>query len=324
MSYKYHKNARTTVEIRKEIKRSNLSTKELAEKYNVHPNTVRKWKKRSMDDLEDRSHATGVKSYTLSEFERMIIAEVKRVTLFSIDDLLQILKPFIPNLNKDNLYITLKQKGLNRNELILPEKETKQKPIKKFKKYNQGYIHVDVKYLPKIKGDKKYLFVSIDRKTRLAFIKIYDNKSAKSAEDFLENITNFYPFKINKILTDNGKEFTDKFRPNTDFKPTGKHIFDQKCKKHKIEHRLTKPRTPKTNGMVERMNRRIEDKVLKKIRFDNYKDLKNCIIKYINDYNLYIKQKSLDYKSPVDFLKFMKKYKNWKYPIPHNQKRDNN
>ena len=112
MSYKYHKNARTTVEIRKEIKRSNLSTKELAEKSNVHPNTVRKWKKRSMDDLEDRSHATGVKSYTLSEFERMIITEVKTVTLFSIDDLLQILKPFIPNLNKDNLYVTLKQKGL--------------------------------------------------------------------------------------------------------------------------------------------------------------------------------------------------------------------
>ncbi len=68
---------------------------------------------------------------------------------------------------------------------------------------------------------------------------------------------------------------------------------------------------------------RVEDNVLKKIKFGNYIELKNFIRQYTNNYNLYIKQKILYYNSPVKFLKNMKKYENWKQPIPYNQKRYN-
>src|SRR5665213_1881141 len=37
------------------------------------------------------------------------------------------------------------------------------------------------------------------------------------------------------------------------------HRFDQICREHGIEHRLTKPNHPWTNGQVERMNRTIKD-----------------------------------------------------------------
>jgi len=330
MAYKYHPNARTTVQIRYEIKHSPLGARDAARKFNVHENTIRKWRKRNEENLQDRSHATTIKSYTLTEFEQKLIAEVKKSTLFSIDDLLEILKPFIPNLNKGNLYRTLKQKGLNNNKLILPPEETEKPPIKRFKEYEPGYIHMDIKYLPKINKQRKYLFVAIDRKTRLVFINIYDDKSAQSAENFLEKIIKFYPFVIHKILTDNGKEFTDRFRRNTnpsrlglaetDYKPTGKHIFDKKCSKHNIEHRLTKPSANwRTNGMVERMNRRIQDNVLKPIICKSYKELENNINKYINNYNFYIKQKNLDYLSPVEFLKSHYKVDKWKYLNQHNQ-----
>lgn len=83
MTYKYHPNARTTVQIRYEIKHSPLVTRDAARKFNVHENTIRKWRKRNEEDLQDRSHATTVKSYTLTEFERELIAEVKKSTLFS-------------------------------------------------------------------------------------------------------------------------------------------------------------------------------------------------------------------------------------------------
>jgi len=330
MAYKYHPNARTTVQIRYEIKHSPLGARDAARKFNVHENTIRKWRKRNEENLQDRSHATTIKSYTLTEFEQELIAEVKKSTLFSIDNLLEILKPFIPNLNKGNLYRTLKQKGFNNNKLILPPEETEKPPIKRFKEYEPGYIHMDIKYLPKINKQRKYLFVAIDRKTRLVFINIYDDKSAQSAENFLEKIIKFYPFVIHKILTDNGKEFTDRFRRNTnpsrlalaetDYKPTGKHIFDKKCSKHNIEHRLTKPSANwRTNGMVERMNRRIQDNVLKPIICKSYKELENNINKYINNYNFYIKQKNLDYLSPVEFLKSHYKVDKWKYLNQHNQ-----
>jgi len=41
--------------------------------------------------------------------------------------------------------------------------------------------------------------------------------------------------------------------------PTGTHEFDPLCEVLGSEHRLTKPRTPQTNGMVERFNARISD-----------------------------------------------------------------
>ena len=41
-----HPQARTTSQTRAEIKASNLSNAELAQKYNVHRHTIRKWKNR--------------------------------------------------------------------------------------------------------------------------------------------------------------------------------------------------------------------------------------------------------------------------------------
>jgi hypothetical protein len=41
--------------------------------------------------------------------------------------------------------------------------------------------------------------------------------------------------------------------------------------------------------------------------------------KYINNYNFYIKQKNLDYLSPVEFLKSHYKVDKWKYLSQYNQ-----
>lgn len=69
------------------------------------------------------------------------------------------------------------------------------------------------------------------------------------------------PFWIEKVLTDNGKEFTDQYCITGQREQTGKHIFDKICLENSIEHRLTKPRSPQTNGMVERFNGRIAELV---------------------------------------------------------------
>ena len=148
----------------------------------------------------------------------------------------------------------------NLKQLIAEQQEPQeQKKYKTFKDYIPGFIHVDIKYLPVMPDQSKrqYLYVAIDRATRWVYLEVLDDKKAKTAAGFLKRIHEACPVKVYIILTDNGKEFTDRFIANGEREPTGKHLFDQFCIKHGIEHRLIKPRHPQTNGMVERFNGRI-------------------------------------------------------------------
>jgi transposase InsO family protein len=170
-----------------------------------------------------------------------------------------------------------------------------------FKEYKAGYIHIDIKYLPKIDGVRQYLYVAIDRATRLVFVEIYSDKSSKSANSFLNNAIDYFPFEIYKVLTDNGKEFTDRFSNKTK-KPTGNHIFDKTCSNNNIEHRLTAPYTPKTNGMVERVNSKVTVSVLDKVTFTDIQHMKETIFHYFYSYNYHIKHSGLGRITPIEAL----------------------
>jgi transposase InsO family protein len=41
-------------------------------------------------------------------------------------------------------------------------------------------------------------------------------------------------------------------------------MFDRICREHGIEHRLTKPNHPWTNGQVERMNRTFKEATVRR------------------------------------------------------------
>lgn len=197
------------------------------------------------------------------------------------------------------VYRVLKRFGLNR----LPEEFLKQeKKIKKFKNYGIGFVHIDVLYAPKINKRRSYIFTAIDRVSRLAFIKLEENKRKEAAVEFLKQAINFYPFKINFILTDNGGEFTHKALP-FHIKPKKPHPFTDLCKKEKIKHRTIRFKHPWTNGMIERFNQTLKRKVLQKFLFYSIFHLKQKLVEFINDYNFNRKLKVLNYNSPIQFLK---------------------
>ena len=131
-------------------------------------------------------------------------------------------------------------------------------PVKPFKAYDPGFVHVDVKYLPQMPDEdhQQYLFAAIDRATRWVYVELLQDKSAASVGGFLTRLIDKAPFTITKVLTDNGKEFTGRFCATGQRQPTGARAFDRVCTANCIEHRLTKPRTPQTNGMSERFNGR--------------------------------------------------------------------
>ena len=89
-------------------------------------------------------------------------------------------------------------------------------------------MHVDVKYLPQMQDETKrrYLFVAIDRATRWVFVQIKGNKTAASARAFLHALHKACPIQITRVLTDNGKEFTDRLFASRERQPSGNHEFD--------------------------------------------------------------------------------------------------
>jgi transposase InsO family protein len=143
---------------------------------------------------------------------------------------------------------------LRRHRVNKLRREARQAAHKPFQACEPGFVHIDVKYLPQMPDEtaRRYLFVAIDRATRWVFVQIKPNKTAGSAGAFLKALSKTCPIKIRKILTDNGKAFTDRLFGRAARSESGRHEFDQLCQALGIEHRLTRPRRPQTNGMVER------------------------------------------------------------------------
>jgi len=281
MSQVYHSNARTNQHVREIIQNSDLTNAELAAKYCVNIKTIAKWRDREF--LEDKSSRPDKTHYALSPLEKELIRVVRTLTWMELDDLTDTIVDIIPKANRSNVYRTLKAFDISR---VPVEQKAK---AKKFKEYEPGYLHIDVTYLPKFEGQKYYLFVAIDRATRLLYYKVYKNKTAENATSFLRECKEYFPFYITHILTDNGLEFTDKFSCGKG-KVSGNHKFDKECSKPQgqldsIEHRLTAPYTPQTNGMVERVNGTIKNATIKAEEYDNIEDVQKDLNKFLIYYN---------------------------------------
>lgn len=99
-----------------------------------------------------------------------------------------------------------------------------------------------------------------------------------------------------------GQEFTDRLSASRERQPSEHHESDPLCQELGIEHRLTKPRTPRTNDMVERFNGRIAD-VLKIHRFSSSENLEQTLPRYVALYNHHLPQSALKRKTSRQAMK---------------------
>ena len=297
-----HPLARTTPRTRTEIKASSSPLTEVAERYNITVATARKWRQR--DDPQDRSHRPHKLSTTLSPAQEILAVELRRTLLLPLDDLLVVIREFLnPDVSRSGLDRCLRRHGVSDLRSLQPELEGPAKPMKTFKDYEPGFLHIDIKYLPQMPDEthRRYLFVAIDRATRWVFMRTYCDQSERSSTDFLRRLRRAAPMVIKTILTDNGSQFTDRFTSKART-PSGKHVFDLACKSMDIEHRLCPPRHPQTNGMVERFNGRISE-LVKQTRFSSAAELDLTLAHYWSTYNHLIPQRALGHQAPVQALK---------------------
>ncbi len=82
--------------------------------------------------------------------------------------------------------------------------------------------------------------------------------------------------------------------------------MDVKCIENKIQHRLTKPFTPKTNGMVERANGTIKNNTILKTQYQSFDEMKTDLNKFLMFYNIYRRhgsiRKELKVKTPFNAI----------------------
>lgn len=302
MQLNLHKNARTTPAIRRELREATASIAELARRYHLSKATVRKWRQRA--EVGDRSHRPQRLHTTLSPAQEAIVVALRQTLLLPLDDLLAVTREFIhEGVSRSGLDRCLRRHGVSDLKALIPAPEGGGAPTKTFKDYVPGFVHVDVKYLPLMpdETERRYLFAAIDRATRWVYVEILPEKSAACAQGFLAHLLAAAPFKITTILTDNGKEFTDRFCATGERDPTGKHAFDRQCAAHAIQHRLIRPHHPQTNGMIERFNGRIAE-VLATNRFRSGEHLADTLQRYVSLYNGYIPQRALGHVSPHEAL----------------------
>ena len=301
-----HPLARTTPRVRAEIRNSNAGVTALAELYNISVATARKWKGR--EDVLDRSHRAHDLGTTLSLAQEAVVVEIRRLCLLPLDDLVSITRRFIhAGASRSGISRLLRRAGVAKLADLQMKEEGEDTPKKTFKDYAPGFVHIDIKYLPQMPDEdsRRYLFVAIDRATRWVYLRVYDNQTEASSTDFLRRLRQVAAFKITKILTDNGTQFTDRFT-SKEKQPTGKHLFDQQCIAQGIEHRLIPPRHPQTNGMVERFNGRISE-IVKQTRFASAAELESTLTNYLNSYNHHIPQRALNHISPIEALQAWRK-----------------
>ena len=95
----------------------------------------------------------------------------------------------------------------------LPPASRPRRPAGSFKEYELGFVHLDVKHLPKLRTAgrrvrKRYLFVAIDRRSRFVHLAVKDDETEASARAFLKEALAAFPFRVTHLLTDRGSCFT--------------------------------------------------------------------------------------------------------------------
>lgn len=292
-----HGSATTTHAIRAAIQRSKAPLKELAARYGLNRKTVAKWRKRSF--LHDAPMGPKApRSTVLTAEEEAVAVAFRKHTLLPLDDCLYALQATIPHLTRSALHRCFQRHGISR----LPETEGDKAQKKAFRRYPLGYFHIDIAEVRTEEG-KLYLFVAVDRTSKYAFVRLAKKANGAAARAFLDQLVAAVPYQIHTVLTDNGIQFAD--LPKNRDGPTARmrgHPFDRLCWEHGIEHRLTKPNHPWTNGQVERMNRTLKEATVRRYHYETHRQLEEHLAAFLDAYNFAKRLKTLQGLTPYEAI----------------------
>lgn len=190
----------------------------------------------------------------------------------------------------------------NKRITVQHKKRLTKKHIKRYRRPLPGFVQMDVKYVPmRIEGQQHYEMNAVDHCTTWRFFRILPSLDLLCVARFLKELEENCPFPIIEIQTDNGGEFTDKYR-NGRLEPSGKHILDQWCKKHGILHRLIPIGQKELNGKVENTHKHDDREFYSQNEFNSLRHLQLLAEAYNERWNEKRHTKALGWKTPLTAL----------------------
>lgn len=179
-----------------------------------------------------------------------------------------------------------------RNQLPRPPR----RPVQRYEKSRPGeLLHLDLKYLPTLGNRPEFEYAAIDDFSREGHARIARERSTVAATQFLEHVLAQLPYPVEAVMTDNDMMFTMRYA----FHSNRLTRFEQALKSAGIEHRLIRPRSPESNGKVERFIKTIDDECFRVTQPQSSRARTGALKLFLEYYNHARPHQSLGGVSPI-------------------------
>lgn len=231
-----------------------LSVTDAASELSVTRQTIYTWKARyerfGIDGLikqrkkrTDRPH-----NKTAEEIEQLVINTADTYWQDGVEALSDhIQRLYNLTINPTTVYRILKREGVRYGECH--PRTTKRWKKQLFAHQTPGLeLQMDTKY-PFGYKQGRVIYTTIDDASRWVYAWTYTTANKENTIDFIKRVQRHVPFAIQKIRTDQGKEFKN-------------HLVQQYLVDQNIDQRLNTPYCPEENGKIERFHRTLNDKCI--------------------------------------------------------------
>ncbi len=164
------------------------------------------------------------------------------------------------------------------------------------------HTQTDVKHLPRLLSNRRkcYVYNFVDHASKWAFKKAYDSYGPSETKDFMNSVIANAPFKISRLQSDNGVEFTNKYISKIeDPKP---HALGILCDRHGIRHVLIPPGEKELQGLVERSHRQDDEELFHRIHPKDLVEFNKLLADHCEWRNSKRRRKALGWKTSNQFL----------------------
>lgn len=228
---------------------------QVAVELNVSRQTIHKWlaryKRYGIQGLVIRRNKSKKKAHnrTSEQLEQLVINISRQYVLDGVETLSdRIQADYNTAIHPTTIYRILKRNNVRYTDRYLGTKKRWKKQL--YSHQTPGFeLQMDTKY-PYGYKQGKVIYTIIDDASRWVFAWSYEIANKRNTIDFLNKVLDRSPFNIQKIRTDQGKEFIA-----TD--------VEQFFKDNNIIHRKNTPYCPEENGKIERFHKTLNQKAIR-------------------------------------------------------------